>query len=474
MVSIIGFITAMLLARFRTLSEYGTYSQVIMVADLVSSLLLLGIPNSINYFLAKADTPEQRRSFLSVYTTLSTILSIIIGLCLYFAMPLIINHFKNPFIKDIAYVFAVYPWSSMFISSIGNVCVVYGKANRLVIFNIINAVAVLAVLCIAKIFDMTFHHYMLMYMGVLFIFAVIGIVWSRKLAGGLRISLDFAIIKNIFIFSIPIGLASMVGTISVHLNKLVIGYFFSTDEYAIFANAAKELPFTMVSMSITAVLLPQLVRMLKTGDHKGAVELWSHAIKISLCFMCLVAAGMFVFAPDALSFMYSEKYVTPGSIAIFRIYSCILIFRAIYWGIILNATGNTKFILYSSLITLALNFVGNFAFFYILGFIGPAVSTIITSIFMCFVQLKFTTKLIKIPFKDIFPWKSMARLIIITIGLAVIFAIIKYVFLNDFPRSQSILISVGLGVLWTLIYVLINLKFIKSSWRSLNANKNAS
>ena len=58
-VSMLGIITAMLLARFRTLEEYGTYSQIIMIR-LVSSILLLGLPNSINYFLSKEKKKQQK------------------------------------------------------------------------------------------------------------------------------------------------------------------------------------------------------------------------------------------------------------------------------------------------------------------------------------------------------------------------------------------------------------------------------
>ncbi|MCM1066937.1 MAG: oligosaccharide flippase family protein [Muribaculaceae bacterium] len=471
LVSILGLITSMLLARFRTLDEYGTYSQILMVTDLVTSILLLGIPNSINYFLAKADSDEERRYFLSVYSTVCTILTIVIGICLYLTMPLIIRHFSNPLIRDFAYVFAVYPWSTLFIHSIGNICVVYGKSNRLIIYNVINAIVVLIVLLIAKLANMSFHQYMLMYMAVLMLFAIAAIIWSHKISGGIRIKLDFEMVKDIFVFSIPIGLSSVVGTLNGELDKLVIGRFFSVDEYAIFANAAKELPVTMVAVSITTVLLPQLVRMLKKGSPDEAVNLWSRAIELSLCFMCLVVGGFIVFAPDLISMFYSEKYVTEGSVAVFRIYSCILIFRVTYWGIILNATGNTKFILYSSLLTLLFNFVGNIASYYLLGFIGPAISTLVVTIIMCYVQLKFTTRVIKIPFSKIFPWRGIGRLLLISVGFCVVFGAVKYLLLDHFERTTSILISIGLGILWAVFYALINLKFVKHSWQLLNAHK---
>ena len=43
MVMAIGMVSSMLLSRFRTLTEYGTYSQLLMAINLVSSLLMLGL-----------------------------------------------------------------------------------------------------------------------------------------------------------------------------------------------------------------------------------------------------------------------------------------------------------------------------------------------------------------------------------------------------------------------------------------------
>lgn len=469
--SVIGVVTSMLLARFRSLEEYGTYSQIIMVTDLACSILLLGLPNSINYFLAKADTAEQRRNFLSVYSTLSTILTVVIGICLYFAMPVIINHFSNPFIRDFAYVFAVYPWTSLFINSISSIGIVYGKANRLIIFNLANALVVLAVLLIAKAADLSFHQYMLMYMAVLILFACIAIAWSHKLSGGIRIKLDFGLIKDIFIFSIPLGLASASGSLSHELGKLVIGRFFSVDDYAIFANASRELPVTMIATTLTAVLLPQLVRMLKNGNNAEAVGLWGHSIEISLCFMCLVSGGFIVFAPDILSLFYSEKYVTDGGVTVFRIYSIILLMRTTYWGIILNATGNTKFVFYSSLLALVFNLIVNIASTYLLGFIGPAVSSLISIITISFVQLKFTSKVVNTPMSRIFPWRSIARLLLISVGFCLVFGTIKYELLPEVNRTTSIAVSIGLGIVWAIFYSLVNLRFVKRSWQRLNAHK---
>ncbi len=472
MVSLIGLITSMLLARFRTLEEYGTYSQIIMITDLITTIILLGLPNSINYFLAKTDDAKERQHFLSVYLTLSTILTLIIAVCLNLSVPLIIKYFDNPMIKAFAYVFAIYPWASLMINSLSNTCIVYGKTNRLLVFNIVQAISTLVLLLLSKFVGLSFQWYMILYMSSMLAFAFFSLGWVKRLAGKLRIRLDRRLIKKIFVFSIPMGLASVVGTLNAELDKFIIGNFFSTEEYAIFANAAKELPVTMLATSLTAVLIPCMVRLFKNNKKREAIEVWGYSINISLCFMCLIVGVFFVFAPDIMSLLYSEKYVTAGGIAVFRIYTLILLLRTTYWGVVLNAIGKTKFIFISSILTLFFNLVGNIAGYYVFGFIGPAISSLIVMIVMAFAQLKFTCYLLKIRVKDIFPWKNIGKLLLKMMLFAAFFWIVKYKFVGQSVRGISIIISIGLGAVWTIIYIGVNYKFIIKNWKLLNDQKN--
>ena len=468
MVSILGVITSMLLARFRTLQEYGTYSQIIMVTDLVSTILLLGLPGCVNYFVANADTEDEKRRFLTLYMVLSTMITGIIAICLLLATPLIIEYFNNPYISAFAYIFAVYPWASIMLNSLGNVCVVYGRARKLIVFNVVHALVTLALLLLAKALDIGFYEYTLLYIGSMLLFALLGVLWVRRMAGGLCFGMDFALVKKIFLFSVPLGLASSVGTLNAELDKLIIGRFFNTEEYAIFANAAKSLPVTMLATSLTAVLLPKMVRLIKEDRREELVGLWGNSINISLCVMCLIVGGFVVFAPDVMSLFYSEKYVTPDGVAVFRIYSLILLFRATYWGIVLNAMGRTKLIFLSSVLTLLFNCIGNIGFYYAFGFIGPALASLVVTALMAAFQLSWTCKQLQISMREIFPWKCVLKMLITTTLLGSIFWVIKNHFIGEYPRNISILISIGLGVVWTGIHFALNVRGIKKGWKELN------
>jgi O-antigen/teichoic acid export membrane protein len=93
--SAIAMVMTMMLSRVRSTDEYGTYSQILMVVNLVTSILMLGLPKSLNFFLARADSKEEKQRFLSLYYTLNTVLSLVVGLVLVLSVGVLEEIFDN-------------------------------------------------------------------------------------------------------------------------------------------------------------------------------------------------------------------------------------------------------------------------------------------------------------------------------------------------------------------------------------------
>lgn len=461
----ITMLTTMLLARFRTIEEYGAYSQMLLVISLGTSLLMLGLPNSINYFLARAESQEERSRFLSVYYTLSTLLSVVIGVVLVLAIPLIEAYFHNPTIRGFAYFLALYPLASIVASSVENVLVVYQRTRLLMAYRLFNSAMLLLTVVVIQWLGLGFTAYMYAFTAVnlLFAAAVYVIVW--RLCGGFRFAFDGELIRSIAIFSVPMGLGAVVGTLNVEIDKLLIGYMMDTGQLAIYTNAAKELPLTIIASAITAVLLPRLTRMIKNGRTEEAIRLWNTATELALMVIALAVAGIFTYAKEAIEILYSAKYL-PG-ITVFRIYTLNLLLRCTYFGIVLQAYGKTKKILYCSIASLALNMVLNPLLYHLMGMVGPAVATFLAILMILLLQLYWTSRTVCVPFGRVFPWKNATFILAINAAFAVAFYALKQVL----PLEQyggEIVESLLLGAVWTAIYLFFIWKRLRSTWRELN------
>ena len=463
----ITMLSSMLLSRFRTLEEYGTYSQLMLVVQLAISIFTLGLPNSINFFLARTESSNERKNFLSTYYIFNTCLCVIMGLILFLLSPIVVKYFNNNAIKNFIYALLILPWATVIMSSIENILIVYKKTVNLILFRVSNSILLLIVIIVAVIFQLSFNIYMIMYVAVQSLYAIIVYFFVYKLENRLKLSVDKKLIYKILKFSIPLGLATMVGTISIEIDKLLVGAFYSTDQLAIYTNASKEMPVTIIASSLTAVLMPKLVRLLKNGKNNEVVKLWGETIILSYVFICFFTAFLFVFAPQIMEVLYSEKYL-PG-VNIFRIYSIVLLLRVTYFGMVLNSIGKTKMIFYCSIASLLLNVVFNFLFLYLFGMSGPAIATFLSILIVNLVQLIFTSHYLKISFKKLFPWHSLGIITIFNVILGSCFYFIQG-WMSIERLYGSIVEAIILGSIWLAIYILVFFRLIKKSWNSINEN----
>lgn len=462
----IGMINAMILSRYRTLGEYGTYSQLNMVIALFTTIIMMGLPGSINYFISKAESDKEKSIFLSNYYTISTLLSLFTGIMLLIGMPFIVKYFKNELIFSFAFYLMLIPWINIIGGSIGNLLIVYNKVTFLSFYNIGSSITMLGILVISVALNLSFMQYMYIIVSVQILITLFIYLIVAKLTGSLHPTINKNLVKTILKFSIPLGLATIVGTISIELDKLLIGYFFDTETMAIYTNAAREMPITIVSSSITAVLMPHLVRVLKDNKNEEAISLWRDATSLSYIFICFLATALFMLAPEVISLLYSDKYL--AGVSVFRIYNIVLLLRSTYFGIILNSIGKTKFIFYSSIISLGLNAILNYFFYLIFGLTGPAIATFVSIAFINILQLAATSKWLNISFRRIFPWRKILIITIINILMGIIF----YIFKVNIPLEQvvgEIIESIILGIFWCFFYGIVTLKLIKQMWLSINS-----
>ena len=182
--------STMLLSRFRTLEEYGTYSQLLMVTSLLLSIVMLGIPNCLNYFMARAETLEDKRHFLSQYYSSITVLSILAGGILALGEPLVEHYFNNSIIRNYIFVLALYPWASAIMGTVDYLLVFYKKTVLLTKYKIGNGMALLGIILLTQIFHLSFYSYMVLFLLVQTIFACIVYLMVKDICGGIRLVWD--------------------------------------------------------------------------------------------------------------------------------------------------------------------------------------------------------------------------------------------------------------------------------------------
>ncbi len=461
-------LTAAFLSRYLSLAEYGTYSELRVITSLAVSVFALGLPNSINYFIPTIKS-SSKPNFITTYFVLINSLSLCIALFLYLFKDYITEYYNNAEIGSYAFFLCTIPWANMCIQSRTNLLIVESKVKREFLYCIANSLCIFSLVVFVVYTNNSFNFFINTYVLIEIVFTIL-VYYEAYLAAKKKILLSFdrKLIKEIFVFSIPLGISIMVSTIIIDLDKLIIGYFLGEESVAIYANAGKELPFSIIPASITAVVLPSIVKLVKCGDVNKAISLWKNAIEISFIILLFLTLTSIIFAPQIISLLYSDKYLS--GVFIFRVYSLVLICRITYWGMFLTAFKLTKQILYNTIYCLILNVLLSIMLFHLIGFSGPAIATVISILALAFLQIYQTSNLLNISMRHMLPWSHLrGDLFHAIVGSAFVYVLMMYLEIGtDF---RDIVCTIIIGILWSVIYFSLKFKRIKSIMKEVNATE---
>lgn len=346
--SVLHLATVMIMARVLTEDDLAAYYQTLLVFFFATPILQLGISQGIYYFLPK-ETIRIRGRVLDSLVMLG-VMGALFGLFIGFGgNRYLAGEFSNPKVAGLLLWMIPFALVNLPASQVAPVLVVQ---ERVFLSSFIGLARQFAI----GIFTV----------APLLIWAnptapLIGHVIATVVTGLIAIALMLAAtpkdssrpsaagIKELVWFSFPLGLASMVGAISMKLGNLIVSVNASPEIFAIFAMGARELPFiAIVTGAITSVLLPEMVRAFSGKEYTKALDLWKlAAVKASLFLFPLTVFLMF-FAEEFVVVIFSSKYV--GSTGVFMVFLGMLPLRVFSFGSILVSAGAARFILWRTLV----------------------------------------------------------------------------------------------------------------------------
>ncbi|WP_416327433.1 oligosaccharide flippase family protein [[Eubacterium] hominis] len=465
---IITMLISMIIARYRSLEENGIYTLIMLIVNTVISFAILGIPNSITYFVGKYKKKEDKEHYIGMYYTAMFTICLTVGILLFITTPIIADFYKNQALKDFRYIFLFLPLFLQITSTISDILISFEKIKLLIFYRMIYSILLLMINVLMVIFKWDFSVYMFIYVCTLFFLTfIVYFIIKIKLKVKKIVYFNKTLLLEILKFSLPMGVATIVGTLSLEVDKLFIAAKFSTEVLGMYGYMAKELPIVAITSSVTSVLLPAIAGMMNNGSQKEAIDLWKKSTIITFSITMFFASGVFTYASQVIEILYSSKYI--DGITIFRIYTFSLLLRFTYFGLFFNCTGNSKKVMYFSIIGLLLNICFNYIFYSIFGIIGPAIATVVSLYITSFLQLKGTAKLLTIKINELLPWRDFIYIFFLNVFLAFVFFLIQKYLDLDFVIGDCAE-ALFLGCVWGLIYWMIIRKKIIKLWKRLNTS----
>ncbi len=434
------------LARIITPAELGSYRQLFLIYTTFSTLLLLGIPQSMLYFLPKAENAEKQRLLITRSLNLISILALIFALCLLIFRNFIAQIFHNPQLGNLLIIYALYPLFLFVTQLYSSIMMGLKQPLRAAKFTIFSVLSDFIFIVSAAFFTRNL---------TIIIWAVIASAFLQWLYAQItlnelkekKVRFDFASVKEQMNYALPLGLSSIIGMLSIQLDKLMISGFFPPEKFAVFSLGATEFPIVgILANSINSVLLPHL----SSTNTATMGELYSGAVRKNAILVFPLMALCFIFAEPIFILLYGKIYAEAA--VYFRIYLFLMPLRIATYGILFQAFGKTKFIMYNSLFVLIANAVLNYILIINLGMKGAAIATVIVTWLSVMIYLIQIAKVLKLKLLDFFPIGKITKNALVTIiSLFLSFLIIWL------GKQNLLFVAIG-GIVFILSYLLLGRK----------------
>lgn len=373
---LVGLVSGMVAARVLAKHDYATMRQTMLAYQFAEPLLSLALPGALYYFLPGSG--EKKRGLLIDNLTILFFMGGVYSLFLLGGgNKLLAWRFSNPDLEKTLFWMIPYPLFTLPAALLGAVLVVQGRVNTLTIYNVFSRLLLTTSIIAACIFTKSYSGPILAQV----VFAIIAlpvVLWLTftSVPGGLRWP-ETESMKAMIKYSVPLGLATMLGTITLQLDKLIVSSMCTPEQFAVYSNGAIEIPLIgVITGSIATIILADMAISCKCGRFDEALELFRKAAILSGMLLLPAMVFLLVFADDFIVILYSDRYLE--SVTPFRIYLLALPIRIVFYGSALMALGMTKVILWRSIGDLLVNACLSVVLVYYMGYLGAAIATLLT------------------------------------------------------------------------------------------------
>ncbi|WP_139903841.1 polysaccharide biosynthesis C-terminal domain-containing protein [Clostridium thermarum] len=441
----------------------GVYNALTLVTNLLAVIFIFGFPTTLSYYYKGFD--KKRKEELVGNTLLVLVaISLIMAALLIPLRGLVSSIGKMDFGEY--YIFIIL--YSVIMVAFGFLENLYVSADKTSVLGKIYIIYIIISFSLNIAAIAIFNNLWLLLEFMIIVEAVRSIVMLIIIIRMEKIKLTInkeLLIKQIK-FSIPLGIVAIVQNLNMFIDNFFIMANFTEREYAIYSNAAKDIPLVgIITVSIATVLLPSLSQLYKTEKNPNKLlETWGKACEKTAVIMFPIFWILLFFNKGYVIALLSEKYIESAPIFVIYLIKFPLYFTV--FGNILVAIKKQKYTMYNMIIGIVVNITLNYLLIQKIGFSGPAYSNVIVQYLLVFLQIYQISRFLQVPKRKLLPYRTLAIIFIVPSIISAIAYLIASFFKIDVVVSLFVFgIIIYSGSL--LIYSKLKLIDIKEYYGKL-------
>ena len=464
MTTILGLLTVRIISDNFTYSEYGTYNQAILIASSIASITILGFTDATNYYFNKFNSDKNRQEqYLSTIVIFQLSVGLIAFVFLILTQKGISTIMDNNDLSGLIKWIALTPLLSNIIAIQQILFISIGKSKIIALRNLVISILKLFAVLVSVYFTQS----IVTILAAVLIFDIIQMLYFHAVLSGygIQIHLKLFNLKNlryILSYSLPLALFIVTNALMRETDKYIVSIFSNSENFAIYSNASRILPFAIIVDAFTTVLIPFITKCLHSNLLEKLVTTYKSYLNFSFVIMWIFITGAIISSPELMELLYGDKYVI--GLPIFITYLLVSLVKFANFSFIFSCAGQTKIILKTSVIALLANIILSLLLYYMIGSIGCAIATLIVSIWVAFYYFYKTKTILNTSPCQLIDFRTVSRIILQSLLVAVPLYLLNML-LDDMSYVVRLVLTYGLYV---LVLVVLNKELLKRYLVELN------
>ncbi len=465
--TISSMLISMILAKTLSLSANGTYAQCVTIISVGLSIISLGLMDGSNYFFANTDSKKERQEYIHTILFLVYLSGLIFAGLLIFLRKPISRYFSNAMLSGLMWLIALRPMMASLINVLNVLYIATGRSKTVVLRNAIISFVQLVIVVVTALTTKSVGMILFLYLVAELMTDGL-MLWSFG-RGEYSIKLRLPSVKvvvKILQYCLPMAAYIAMNSLLRDSDKLIIGRFESTEMQAVYSNCAKILPLDVISAAFYTILVPKITKRIAEGEFGKAKQIFSDYLKIGLLSTATFAIAVSLSTDQAICLLYSKEYLT-GSV-VFLLYNIVELLKFANVTIVISAVGKTKTLMLISATALIVNLGISLVLYQWLGFIGPAVGTVIVTAITIGVLLFCSARILHTSVVGLLDMKFLAGYLAKGLLAAILCLFVKRVLIGLEVHQYLVLFAVS-GLFCTCMLV-VNFRQIKIAMAQIDRN----
>jgi len=431
-------VLSVVLTRYLSKTEYGTYLHVQLIANVAIWSFMLGIPHSIYYFLPKVR--EQRRLILSTLAMVLTIAALV-TLAIVLSGDSLAKLLNNPDLVTLLGLTALITFFQIPLAIFEPVLIAADRVRTFIRWDALFNVSFFLVVFIPAVLTGDVYPILLAlcwYHAVqLTVVLLVLIQTALRYDNHSNPEKEAYLVKDQLHYSFPIGLSQGIFELARYGDKIIVSHFFNPEVLAVYARGAMDIPLlNIINNTIDNLMMPQLIEAFKDGSANNLLKLWHDTIALTASFMYPSFFFLVYTAPYLIPGLYGEEY--RDAVLIFQIYSCGILFRVSTYNVIVRVIGKTKMMAWVASASETANILGTILLVQLYGILGAPAATVVASGVIVAGYLWGIGRDLDVKIRDIFPWRRLMHICTLAALALLPLVLVSTMLTDDFGNWATI------------------------------------